>query len=97
MAYMNVVEGKYMMKNGVKDTLFGLIGKTKGHTEVRSLGGIVDGGAPDAPKPSGLKKEKVADKTERHIGGKNATHIPGAHHGMVPYPGAFMARVGKKL
>jgi hypothetical protein len=86
-----------MMKNGVKDTLFGLIGKTKGHTEVRSLGGIVDGGAPDAPKPSGLKMEKVADKTERHIGGKNATHIPGEHHGMVPFPGAFMARLGKKL
>lgn len=97
MAYMNVVEGKYMMKDGIKDTLFGLIGKTKGHTEIQSLGGIVDGGKPDAPKPSGLKKEKVADATERHIGGKNATKIPGAHHGMVPYPGSFMSRVGKKL
>lgn len=95
--YMNVVEGKYLMKDGIKDTLFGLIGQTKGHTEIQSLGGIVDGGKPDAPKPSGLKKEKVADATERHIGGKNATKIPGTHHGMTPYPGAFMARRGKKL
>lgn len=97
MSYMSVVEGKYAMKNGIHDTLFGLIGATKGHTEVRSLGGIVDGGAPDAKSPSGLKKEKVADMTDRHIGGKNATKIPGSHHGMTPYPGAFMARVGKKL
>ena len=97
MSYMSVVEGKYMMKGGIKDTLFGLIGATKGHTEIRSLGGIVDGGKPDAKKPSGLKKEKVADGTDHHIGGKNATKIPGAHHGMVPFAGAFMARVGKKL
>ena len=97
MAYMNVVEGKYMMKDGIKDTLFGLIGATKGHTQIQSLGGIVDGGKPDARKPTGLKKEKVADKTERHIGGKNATKIPGSHHGMVPYAGAYMADVGKKL
>lgn len=97
MAYMNVVEGKYMMKGGVKDTLFGLIGATKGHTEVKSLGGIVDGGKPDAKVPSDLKKGKVADATDRHIGGRNATKIPGAHHGQVPYPGAYMARLGKKL
>ena len=97
MAYMNVVEGKYMMKGGVSDTLFGLIGKTKGHTEIRSLGGIVDGGAPDARAPSDLKKGKVADATDRHIGGKNATKIPGVHHGMVPYPGVYMKSVGKKL
>ena len=97
MSYMSVVDGKYMMKGGVKDTLFGLIGATKGKTEVKSLGGIVDGSAPSAAKPSGLKKEQVADKTERHIGGKNATEIPGKHMGMVPYPGQFMATVGKKL
>ena len=97
MAYMNVVEGKYMMKDGIKDTLFGLIGQTKGHTEIQSLGGIVDGGKPDAAKPTGLKKEKVADATERHIGGKNATKISGHHFGQVPFAGAFMARRGKKL
>lgn len=97
MSYMNVVEGKYAMRGGVTDTLFGLIGQTKGHTEIRSLGGIVDGGKPDAPKPSDLKKGKVADMTERHIGGKNATKIPGKHYGQILYPGAYMAARGKKL
>ena len=95
MAYMNVVDGKYMMKGGPQDTLFGLIGETRG-SNVKSLGGIVKE-KPDGKKPSGIKKEKVADKTERHIGGKNATAIPGVHHGQVPYPGVYMKDVGKKL
>lgn len=98
MAYMSLVEGKFGMKSGAnQDTLFGLIGQTKGHTKIQSLGGIVDGGKPDAPKPSGLKKEKVADATDHHIGGKNATKISGQHFGQVPYAGMYFARVGKKL
>jgi hypothetical protein len=96
MAYMNVVEGKYEMKGGVRDTLFGLIGKTTGYSNVRSLGGIVEH-SPDGRVPSGLKKEKVADRTEHHIGGKNATSLPGVHHGQVPYAGVYMKAVGKKL
>ena len=96
MSYMNVVEGKYEMKGGVRDTLFGLIGSTTGQSQVRSLGGIVSH-TPDGRIPTGLKKEKVADKTEHHIGGKNATSIPGAHHGQVPYPGVYMKAVGKKV
>jgi hypothetical protein len=97
MAYMNVVDGKYMMKGGVRDTLFGLIGTTTGgESHVKSLGGLVEHKA-DGKVPTGLKKEKVADKTERHIGGKNATAIPGAHTGQVPYPGVYMKAVGKKL
>jgi hypothetical protein len=94
--YMNVVEGKYMMKGGVRDTLFGLIGATTGQSYVKSLGGLVEH-SPSGKVPSDLKKEKVADATERHIGGKNATKIPGAHHGQVPYPGVYMKSVGKKL
>lgn len=97
MSYMNVISGKYIQKDGIKDTLFGLIGQTKGHTQIQSLGGIVDGGKPDAKVPSDLKKEKVADRTERHIGGKNATKISGKHFGQVPYPGMYMASAGKKL
>jgi hypothetical protein len=94
--YMNVVEGKYMMKGGVRDTLFGLIGATTGQSYVKSLGGLVEH-SPNGKVPSDLKKEKVADGTERHIGGKNATKIPGAHHGQVPYPGVYMKAVGKKM
>lgn len=95
MSYMSVVDGKYMMKGGVRDTLFGLIGTTKGHSEVKALGGIVDGGSPSAPKPSGLKKKMM--KTENGIEGKNATKIPGSHTGQVPFPGKYMKTVGTKL
>lgn len=94
--YMNVVEGKYMMKGGVRDTLFGLIGTTTGQSYVKSLGGLVEH-SPSGRVPTDLKKEKVADATERHIGGKNATKLPGSHHGMVPYPGRFMKETGAKL
>ena len=94
--YMNVVEGKYMMKGGVRDTLFGLIGATTGQSYQKSLGGLVEH-SPSGKIPSDLKREKVADATERHIGGKNATKLPGAHHGQVPYPGVYMKKVGAKL
>lgn len=93
---MNVIDGKFAMKSGVKDTLFGLIGATKNNTLVRSLGGIVTQ-TPDGKKPSGVKKERVADATERHIGGANKTHIPGAHYSQIPYPGYFMSALGKKV
>lgn len=93
---MNVIDGKFSMKGGKDHTLFGLIGATRNYTLDRSLGGLVHHTA-DAPKPTGVKKEKVADMTERHIGGKNATAIPGSHHGQVPYPGVFMKKVGSKL
>lgn len=96
MAYMNVVEGKYMMKGGVRDTLFGLIGSTTGQSYQKSLGGLV-GHKADGKVPSGLKKEKAADATERHIGGKNATAVAGSHYGMSPYPGKFMKAKGEKL
>ena len=96
MSSMKVIDGKYSMKGGPKDTLFGLIGTTTG-SNVKSLGGLVADGKPSAPKPSAMNKGKVADMTERHIGGKNATKIPGAHHGMIPFAGRFMATVGNKV
>lgn len=97
MAYMSIIDGKFSMKDGPKDTLFGLIGTAQGYSNVKSLGGLVKPGKPSAPKPSGMNKGKVADMTERSIGGKNATKIPGAHFGQIPYAGQFMAKVGPKL
>lgn len=97
MAYMKVIDGKFAMKDGVKDTLFGVIGKTPGYSNVRSLGGLVETKA-DGKVPTGLKKgQKVGDATERSIGGKNATKLPGAHYGAIPYAGHFMKAVGEKL
>ena len=97
MASMSIIDGKYSMKGGPKDTLFGLIGTAQGYSNVKSLGGLVDSGKPSAPKPSALNKGKVADMTERSIGGKNATKIPGAHFGQIPYAGQFMKKVGAKV
>jgi len=95
-SYMNVVEGKFEMKGGVRDTLFGLIGSTTGQSYQRSLGGLVEH-SPDGKVPSGIKKGKVAVATENHIGGKNATAVAGSHYGMVPYPGRFMKKKGAKV
>lgn len=93
---MHVVEGKFEMKGGVRDTLFGLIGSTTGQSYQKSLGGLVSH-KPDGKIPSDLKKGKVADATEHHIGGPNKTAVAGSHYGMVPYPGKFMKTKGAKL
>jgi len=94
--YTKVVEGKYMMKGGVRDTLFGLIGSTTGQSYQKTLGGLVEH-SPDGKVPSGLEKGKAAVKTEHHIGGPNKTAVAGSHYGMVPYPGKFMKSKGAKL
>jgi hypothetical protein len=93
---MNVVDGKFSMKGGKDHTLFGLIGATRNYLLDRSLGGLVHHTA-DAPKPTGIKKEKVADMTERHIGGPNKSVVPGTHHGQIPYAGQFMYKKGSSL
>lgn len=94
--YMKVSEGKYLMKGGVTDTLFGLIGSTTGQSHQKTLGGLVSQ-RPDGKIPTDLKKGKVAVATEHHIGGKNATAVAGSHYGQVPYAGKFMKSKGAKL
>jgi hypothetical protein len=84
------------MKGGVRDTLFGLIGSTTGQSYQKTLGGLVSHKA-DGPIPSDLKKAKVADATERHIGGPNKTMVANTHLGQVPYAGRYMKRKGEKL
>ena len=96
MAYMHVVEGKFEMKGGVRDTLFGLIGSTTGQSYQKTLGGLVSHKA-DGKIPSDLKKAKVADATEKHIGGPNKTAVAGSHYGQIPYAGKFMKEKGSKL
>jgi hypothetical protein len=94
--YMKVSEGKYHMKGGVTDTLFGLIGSTTGQSHQKTLGGLVS--VPATGKvPSDLKSGKVAVATEKHIGGKNASAVSGSHYGQVPYAGRYMKKKGAKL
>ena len=94
--YMKVSEGKYLMKGGVTDTLFGLIGSTTGQSHQKTLGGLVTQ-TPDGKIPSDLKKGKAADATEHHIGGKNATAVAGSHYGQVPYAGRYLKKKGPKV
>jgi len=91
---MNVVSGQFQMKGGVRDTLFGLIGSATGQSSQRTLGGLVSH-SPDGKVPTDLKKGKVADATERHIGGPNKTMS--SHLGQISYSGKFMTKVGQKL
>ena len=94
--YMEVSEGKYSMRGGVRDTLFGLIGSTTGQSYQKTLGGLVSH-SPDGKIPTDLKKGRAAVATEHHIGGKNATMATGSHLGQVLYPGKFMTKKGSKL
>ena len=94
--YLHVKEGEVEMKKGRKDTLFGLIGQSRDYDLQRPLGGLITHTA-SGKKPSGLKREKVADHTEHHIGGANKSKIPGSHMGMCPYPGYFLYTVGKRV
>jgi hypothetical protein len=41
--------------------------------------------------------DKGAYRMEHGHYGKDKTKIPMVHYGMVPYPGYYMATVGKKL
>ena len=85
-------EGQFAMKDGVSDTLFGLIGRTTRNMATPSLGGLISHSA-SGPVPSGLKKGMI--KTEKSIMGKNATMS--SHLGQVSYAGKFMTKVGAKL
>ena len=99
--YLEVVESARRMagKGAPRDTTFGVLGHTKGDSEMRSLGGLV----PDTKTKGAKPKDKVhkimksVDLSEHKITTKNATFIPGSHSGQVPYPGEFMKLVGSKV
>ena len=99
--YMQVVESSRRMagKGAPRDTTFGVLGHTAESPLTRSLGGLV----PDTKTPGARPKDKVhkimkhLDLSDHHITAHNATFIPGAHSGQVPYAGAYMKLVGKKL
>ena len=99
--YMQVLEPKMMAGKGApRSTTFGVLGMTKETGMHRSLGGLVQhtvhGKVP--AHMSEKKAEKSIGQTERHIlGHASRTHIPGAHYGQVPYPGAYQSHLGGML
>ena len=101
MSYMEVVEAPIRMKGkgAPRDTTFGVIGHTKETGLTKSLGGLVKDTKTlgPSPKKSVVKANKLVNDSDHHILGMNKTKLPGAHHGMVPYPGYFMKALGKGL
>ena len=98
--YMSVdVPTRQMAGKGApKPTLFGVLGHTMEDPHSKSLGGLVRNTKADAPVPPTTKNSMKEDKTVHCIAGRpSKTHIPGQHFGQVPYPGFYMASVGKAL
>ena len=97
--YLQVVENPRRMagKGAPRDTTFGVIGHTKFDSMSRSLGGLVKDSKTLGPKPKGAKKISKPDLSDHKITAHSATYIPGEHQGQVPYPGAYMKQVGKRL
>ena len=83
-------------KGATTPTLFGVIGRTKMDPYMASLQDIVMNTKASAPLPghiiSDAKMMAHHQNTERGcVSHHPATHIPGIHHGQVPYPGFYMS------
>lgn len=80
-----------------KSTVFGVLGMTKESPYMKSLGGLVRR-APTKAIPKGTIEKEAGMMSERGaVGMVPRTHIPGQHHGMVPYAGEYMSHLGKEL
>lgn len=96
--YMGGYPQRVVGKSSSQPTLFGVIGFFKGDQKTQTLQQVVE-------RPSHYKLPKLIHgqsnqpehhNTERHLLGKKAaTHIPGAHYGMVPFAGRFMSGHGE--
>lgn len=102
-AYMAVEGKRFNMKDGPTSTVFGVLGITKANRPMKILGGLVQDTKPNVkPSPVTVMSEKKALseglQTDRHIlGPKPKTHIPGMHHGQVPFAGKYMSELGAEL
>ena len=87
---MEVQDSPRMMKGkgAPRDTLFGVIGRTKLDPMTRSLGGLMISTTKGASSAdSAMKSKSTAPKT----------HIPKQHYGQIPYAGRFMSELGKEV
>jgi hypothetical protein len=83
-------------KGSTQPTLFGVIGRTHMDPYQQSLQNVVMNsvtpGRKHTPVLSDVALMSHHGNTDRHIiSHKPATHIPGIHHGMVPYAGYYMS------
>jgi hypothetical protein len=86
-------------KGAPRSTVFGVIGRTKMDPYQKSLGGLVQD-TRDRSKvtPQHVSAKSVAHESEHSLPGPAPkTHVPGAHYGMVPYPGMYRSQLGARL
>ena len=85
-------------KGAPKQTTFGVLGRTKMDSEMKTLGGLVVDSMSAPIQKGTLDKRPMREHTERNITArKSKTHISGQHYGQVPYPGRYMADAGARL
>jgi hypothetical protein len=98
---MEVHESNRMMsgKGSPRDTLFGVIGKTKFDPFTRSLGGLMITTTKGAsPVDAAEKNSSIKKNSEYHIiGAAPKTHVAKQHYGQMLYPGKFMAHAGPEM
>jgi hypothetical protein len=98
--YLAIQDPKIMMagKGAPRSTVFGILGRTmEGGVGAKTLGGLVKDTMTKAKAHDMVVSDKKAGSTEHGSYGKKATHIPGKHMGMVPYPGFYMSALGARL
>ena len=99
--YLSVINEPFMMsgKGAPRDTVFGVIGRTKMDPYQKSLGGLVQDTRDRSKKiPQHVSAKAVMGESDRHLPGPvPKTYIPGVHYGMVPYPGMYQSQVGARL
>jgi len=99
--YLAVQDPKIMMagKGAPRSTVFGVLGRTMEHSMsgAKSLGGLVHDTKSKSKAHDMVVSDKHAYATEHGRYGKKATHVPGQHYGMSPYPGFYMSALGKRL
>jgi hypothetical protein len=102
--YLAVQNPKMMMagKDAPRSTVFGALGIGGGAGAFvgggsKSLGGLVRDTKTKAKAKDMVVSDKHAYKMEHGRYGKNATHVPAAHWGMVPYPGFYRSALGAKV
>jgi hypothetical protein len=92
--YMGGYPQKVVGPFSTQPTLFGVIGRFKESNKTQTLQTLVS--KPGTGKIPGTMSEKSATQSMRGLLGPAAkTHIPGLHHGMVPFAGRFMSHVGE--
>jgi hypothetical protein len=102
--YLAVQNPRMMMKgkDAPRSTVFGALGIGGGAGAFvgggsKALGGLVADTKTKAKAKDMTVSDKHAYKMEHGHYGKDATKIPAAHWGQVPYAGFYMGAVGKRL